>query len=57
MFENAAPVGAISQKRWPSETCFVFAGQNVNGGNSNILNILRMSSLQGQIIYVDSILV
>ena len=25
-------VGAISQRRWPSETCFVFAGQSVHSG-------------------------
>ena len=30
MFEFAAPVGALSQKRSLSLTCFVFAGQNVH---------------------------
>ena len=25
-------VGAISHKRWPSETCFTFAGQSVHSG-------------------------
>ena len=32
MFEFAAPLGALSQKRSLSLTCFVFADQNVNSG-------------------------
>ena len=47
MFESAAPVGAISQKRWPSETCFVFAGQNVNSGKFKHLKYSENVNFEG----------
>ena len=49
-------VGAISQKRWPSETCFVFAGQNVNSGKFKHLKYSENVKFAGT-NYIDSILV
>ena len=49
-------VGAISQKRWPSETCFVFAGQNVNSGKFKHLKYSENVKFTGT-NYIDSILV
>ena len=48
-------VGAISQKRWPSETCFVFAGQNVNSGKFKHLKYSENVKFTGT-NYIDSIL-
>ena len=48
-------VGAISQKRWPSETCFVFAGQNVNSGKFKHLKYSENVKFAGT-NYIDSIL-
>ena len=49
-------VGAISQKRWPSETCFVFAGQNVNSGKFKHLKYSENVKFTGT-NYIDSILI
>ena len=46
-------VGAVSQKRSLSSTCFVIAVQNIHSVKSNILNILRMSTLKGQIVSIQ----
>ena len=48
-------VGAISQKRWPSETCFVFAGQNVNSGKFKHLKYSENVKFSGT-NNIDSIL-
>ena len=55
MFEFAAPVGALSQKRSLSLTCFVFAGQNVHSGKFKHLKYSENDKFSGT-NSVDSIL-
>ena len=55
MFEFAAPVGALSQKRSLSLTCFVFAGQNVHSGKFKHLKFSENDKFSGT-NSVDSIL-
>ena len=43
-------VGAVSQKRCSPKLVLLLQAKISIAGNSNILNILRMSTLQGQII-------
>ena len=46
-------VGALSQKRSLSLTCFVFAGQNVHSGKFKHLKYSEMTSFQGQIVLIQ----
>ena len=55
MFEFAAPVGALSQKRSLSLTCFVFAGQDVHSGKFKHLKFSENDKFSGT-NSVDSIL-
>ena len=55
MFEFTAPVGALSQKRSLSLTCFVFAGQNVHSGKFKHLKFYENDKFSGT-NSIDSIL-
>ena len=55
MFEFAAPVGVLSQKRSLSLTCFVFASQNVHSGKFKHLKFSENNKFSGT-NSVDSIL-
>ena len=56
MFEFAAPVDTLSQKRSLSLTCFVFAGQNVLSGKFKHLKFSENVKFSGTNC-IDSILV
>ena len=56
MFEFAAPVGTLSQKRLLFLTCFVFAGQNVHSGKFKHITYSENVNFAGT-NDVDSILV